>query len=94
MTKAVILKSSPSRQLINHGEVGLGENNISFYLVMSMNFYSKKKLFPLKFHKHKGSFCEMKKKEKTQMVLTHILTLDCFIISLHINCLSYQNISF
>lgn len=47
-------------------------------------------MFPLKFHKHKESFYEMKK-EKTQMVLMYILTLDYLIISPYIHCLSYQN---
>lgn len=61
MTKAVILRSSPSRHLIKHGEADSGENNNSLYLVVGMNFYSKKKMFSLKFHKHKESFYEMKK---------------------------------
>lgn len=50
-------------------------------------------MFPVKFDKQKESLYEMKK-EKTQMVLMHISTLDCFIILPYILRLSYQNTVF
>lgn len=62
------------------------------YLVMGMNFYSKK-MFPLKFHKHREFFYEMKEKEgQNSNGFNGHFNLRLLHHFPYIHCLSYQNI--